>query len=80
MDTIGKRNFDDEVEDDTIPLEPVTRKEALIASRTLHNFIVQLEKTTPKLLNAIRKVRDEFQLDLNFNKKNIIESHFTKFS
>ena len=29
VDTIGKDNVDDEVEDDTIHLEPVTRKEAL---------------------------------------------------
>ena len=69
VDTIEKSNVDDEVEDDTIPLEPVTRKETLIASRTLHNFMVQFEKTTPELLDAIRKVRDELQLDLNFKKK-----------
>nr|AAT38686.1 hypothetical protein SDM1_32t00006 [Solanum demissum] len=55
VDTIGKCNVDDEVEDDIIPLEPVTRKETLIASRTLHNFMVQFEKTTPELLDAIRK-------------------------
>ena len=63
-----KNNVDDKVEDYTIPLKPVTRKETL-ASRTLHNFMVQLEKTTPKLLDAIRKIRDELQLHLNFNKK-----------
>ncbi|XP_049364295.1 CENP-B homolog protein 2-like [Solanum verrucosum] len=39
VDTIGKSNVD-EVEYDIIYLEPVTRKEALIASRTLHNFMV----------------------------------------
>ncbi|XP_049381261.1 uncharacterized protein LOC125845773 [Solanum stenotomum] len=55
VDTIGKNNVDDEVEDDTITLEQVTRKEALIASRTLHNFMIQFEKTTPELLDAIRK-------------------------
>ena len=32
VDTIGKSNVDDEVEDDTITLEPATRKETLIAS------------------------------------------------
>ena len=52
----------------TIPLEQVTRKETLITSRTLHNFMVQFEKTTPDLLDAIRKVRDELQLDLNLAK------------
>ena len=44
VDTIGKDNVDDAVEDDTTPLEPVTHKEALIASRTLHNFMVQLKR------------------------------------
>ena len=66
---IGKNNVDDKVEDDTIPLEPVTRKETLIASRTLHNFMVQFKKTTSELLDAIREVRDELQLDLDFKKK-----------
>ena len=42
-----KKNVDDEVEDDTTPLEPVTRKETLITSRTLHSFMVQFEMTTP---------------------------------
>ncbi|XP_049357088.1 CENP-B homolog protein 2-like [Solanum verrucosum] len=69
VDTIGKNNVDDEVKDDTITLEQVTRKEALIASRTLHNFMIQFEKTTPELLDAIRKVRDELQQDLNLKKK-----------
>ena len=65
-----KNNVDDKVEDDTIPLEPVTRKETLIASRTFHNFMVQFKKTTPELLDVVRKVRDiKLQLDLNFNKK-----------
>ena len=66
--TILENNVDDEVEYDTIPLEPVTRKEALIASETLHNFLVRFENITPEILDAIRKVRDELQLDLNFKK------------
>ncbi|KAK4712555.1 hypothetical protein R3W88_007068 [Solanum pinnatisectum] len=79
VDIIEKSNVDNEVKDDTIFLEPITHKKTLIASRTLHNFMVQFEKTTPKLLDAIRKVRDELQLDLNFKKKqNTIESYFTK--
>ncbi|XP_049346572.1 CENP-B homolog protein 2-like [Solanum verrucosum] len=36
VDTIGKSDVDD----DTISFEPVTRKETLIGSRILHNFIV----------------------------------------
>lgn len=33
--TMEENNIDDKVEDDTIPLESVTHKKALIASRTL---------------------------------------------
>lgn len=59
--TILENNVDDEVEDNGVALEPVMRKEALITSRTLHNFLVQLENTTPEILNAIRKVKDELR-------------------
>ena len=51
MDIIKKRNVDDEVGDDTISLEQNTRKKTLIAFRTLHNFMMQLENITPKLLD-----------------------------
>ena len=54
----------DKVEDDTIPSEPIVHKETL-PSRTIHNFMMQLQK---KVLDAIRKVRDELQLDINYNK------------
>ncbi|RIA05116.1 hypothetical protein BRARA_K00583 [Brassica rapa] len=50
---------DDEPKDDAaIPLETVTRKEAIVASKTRHNFWMQFEKTTPGVLDAIRKIRD----------------------
>ncbi|CAJ2662948.1 unnamed protein product [Trifolium pratense] len=56
-----------------------TRKEALMASNTLHNFMIQYKNTTPQLLDAIRKVRDELQTDLNFKgKQTTIESYFNK--
>ncbi|GJY99591.1 ultraviolet-B receptor UVR8 [Tanacetum coccineum] len=42
-----QNSVDDEVEDDSIALEPVTRKEALQAATTLHNFFLQYEKTMP---------------------------------
>ncbi|KAL0337804.1 UNVERIFIED_CONTAM: hypothetical protein Scaly_2055500 [Sesamum calycinum] len=58
----------DEAEDDSISLEPVTRKEALSATTTLHNFLLQLENSTPEHLTAIKKVMNEIQLDLNFKK------------
>ena len=60
MDTIEKNNVDDKVEDDTIHLLLVMRKETLSAFRTLHNFMVQFEKTTPKLLDVIRKLEMSF--------------------
>ncbi|XP_039689508.1 CENP-B homolog protein 2-like [Medicago truncatula] len=54
--TIIENNAEDDDEDDTVSLEPVTRKEALMASNTLHNFIIQYKNTTPQLLDAIRKL------------------------
>ncbi|XP_024642354.1 tigger transposable element-derived protein 6-like [Medicago truncatula] len=57
--TIIENNAEDDDEDDTVSLEPVTRKEAFMASNTLHNFMIQYKNTTPQLLDAIRKVRDE---------------------
>lgn len=73
---------DDEVEDDTtIPLEPVTRKEAIIASRVLHNFWMRFEKTTPEVFDAMRKIRDELQQECKFkNRQTTLESYFSKFS
>ena len=37
-------------------MEQVTCKETLIASRTLHNCMVQIENTTLELLDAMRKL------------------------
>ncbi|CAK8534730.1 unnamed protein product [Lathyrus sativus] len=63
----------------TVSLEPVTQKEALMVSKTLHNFMIQYKNTTPELLDAIRKVRDELQVDLNFKgKQTTIESYFNR--
>ena len=39
-------------------LEIVTRKEAIIAPRTLHNFLIHIEKTTPEVFDATKKIRD----------------------
>ena len=54
---------------DTIHLELDMCNETLIASRTLHNFMVQFEKTKSELLDSIRKFKDELQLHLNFKQK-----------
>ncbi|CAK8561767.1 unnamed protein product [Lathyrus sativus] len=67
--TIIENNAEDDGEDDTMSLELVMRKEALMTSNTLHNFMIQYKNTTPELLDAIRKVRDELQIDLNFKGK-----------
>ncbi|CAN1189355.1 hypothetical protein LINPERPRIM_LOCUS5336 [Linum perenne] len=62
-------------------LEPVSRKEALKVASTLQNYLLQLEKTTPEILSALRKVHDELLLDLNFKKKQtIIHSYFSTLS
>ena len=57
------------VDDDSIPLEPVTRKEALQAATTIHNFLLQYENTMPQLLSAIGRFKDEINIDLKFTKK-----------
>uniref|UniRef100_A0A0R0G3K6 Uncharacterized protein n=1 Tax=Glycine max TaxID=3847 RepID=A0A0R0G3K6_SOYBN len=79
VSTIIENNAEDDGKDDTVPLEHVTRKEALMASNTLHNFMIQYKNTTPELLDAIRKARDELQIDLNFKgKQKTIESYFNR--
>ena len=69
VDTIIENNAEDEAEDDTVSMEVVTRKEALLASKTLQNFMLQFQNVVLELLDAIRKIRDELQQDLNFKKK-----------
>lgn len=50
-----------------------------MASNTLHNFMIQYKNTTPELLDAIKKVRDKLQMDLNFKEKQTtIESYFNR--
>ncbi|XP_024007958.1 uncharacterized protein LOC112083966 [Eutrema salsugineum] len=71
-------NVDDEVEDDAMePLTAVSRKEAIMASRILQKFWMQ--KTTPEVVDAISKIRDKFQRDSNFQKKQTtIDSYFSR--
>lgn len=56
LNSIFENNVEDVV--NTTPLEPITLKEALKASKTFSNFF-----------DAPRKIRDELQKDLNFTKK-----------
>ncbi|CAI8596408.1 unnamed protein product [Vicia faba] len=72
VDTIIENNAEDDNEDDTVSLEHVTRKEALMTLNTLPNFMIQYKYTTPVLLDAIIKVRDELQIDLNFKGKHTL--------
>mgnify|MGYP004709167001 CR=1 FL=1 len=44
-------------------------KGALKTSITFHNFLLQYQNSNLKLLDTIRKLRDETQVDLNFKKK-----------
>ena len=67
--TIIENNAEDDGEDDTMSLEPVTRKKTLMTSNTLYNFMIQYKNTTTELLDVIRKVRDELKIDLNFKGK-----------
>lgn len=81
VDTIIENPIEDEAQDDTVPMEPVTRKEAIGAAKILHNFFLQSTNATSELLSAVRKVRDEIHLDLNFHRKqSTLESYFTKLS
>ena len=66
IDNVMGNDKEDEVEDDRSVLESVLHKDALKTTITLHNFLLQCKNSTPKLLNALRKVRDEVQGDINF--------------
>ena len=50
---------EDEIEDDSVKLEQILRKNILKATITLHHFLLQYEKTTHDILNTVRRVRDE---------------------
>ena len=81
MADVVQNPVDDEVDDDSVPLEPITRKEALQAATTLHNFLLQYENTAPQLLSALRRFKDELNIDLKFTKKQVtIDSFFTRNS
>ncbi|XP_022003808.1 uncharacterized protein LOC110901277 [Helianthus annuus] len=69
------------VDDDSVPLELVTRKKTLQAATTLHNFLFQYENTVPQLLNAMGRFKDELNIDSKFTKKQVtIDSFFTRRS
>ena len=69
IEEIMRNDKDDEVEDNSSTLEPVSRNEAILATITLNNFLLQYKNTIPELLNALRKVTDEIERDINFKKK-----------
>jgi hypothetical protein len=50
-----KKQQRNEVEDNSYVLKPILHKDALKTTITLHNFLLQYEKTKLKLLNALRK-------------------------
>lgn len=67
-DTIGNKQCWWWIWRDIILLQLAARKKTLISYRILHNKIVQFKKTTQKRIDAIRKVKDELQLDLKSTK------------
>jgi ribosome-associated translation inhibitor RaiA len=76
-----RNDIENKVENNNYMLESVAHKDALKATITLHNFLLQYENTTLDLFNALRKVRDEIQKTINFKRKQVsLESYFTKAS
>ncbi|WRX26118.1 hypothetical protein QQP08_018605 [Theobroma cacao] len=69
IENIMGNDKEDEVKDDSFILEPVSCKDTLKATITLYNFLLKYENTTPELFNALKKVRDEVQGDINFKRK-----------
>ncbi|GJZ56880.1 hypothetical protein Tco_0612374 [Tanacetum coccineum] len=55
--------------DESSTMEPPSRNEAIKAAITLNNFLLSYEKTTPEVLTMLRKIRDEIQGEIDFNKK-----------
>ncbi|MFS7974340.1 hypothetical protein Hanom_Chr09g00867501 [Helianthus anomalus] len=77
---INKDDIDEEDDESSI-MEPPSRNEAIKAAIKLNNFLLSYEKTTPEVLTMLRKIRDEIQEEIDFNKKQkTIESFFKKTS
>ncbi|GJY20933.1 putative ribonuclease H-like domain-containing protein [Tanacetum coccineum] len=65
---INKDDIDEE-DDESSTMEPPSRNEAIKEAITLNNFLLSYEKTTPEVLTMLRKIRDEIQGEIDFNKK-----------
>nr|GFA95879.1 putative exostosin-like protein [Tanacetum cinerariifolium] len=65
---INKDDIDEE-DDESSAMEPPSQNEAIKAAITLNNFLLSYEKTTPEVLTMLRKIRDEIQEEIDFNKK-----------
>ncbi|XP_071714920.1 uncharacterized protein [Rutidosis leptorrhynchoides] len=75
---INKDDIDEE-DDESSTMEPPSQNGAIKAAITLNNFLLSYEKTTPEVLTMLRKIRDEIQGEIDFNKKQkTIESFFKK--
>ena len=53
---------EDEAENNSISLKPITWKKNIFTSKTLQNFLLQFENVTLEFWNAMKKVRDEIHL------------------
>ncbi|GKA81421.1 hypothetical protein Tco_0788113 [Tanacetum coccineum] len=69
MKDIFNKDDIDEEDDESSTMEPPSRNEAIKAAITLNNFLLSYEKTTPEVLTMLRKIRDEIQGEIDFNKK-----------
>jgi hypothetical protein len=71
IENVKENDKEDEVENDSSILEPVSHNDALKTIITLNNFVLQYEDTTLELLNILRKVREENQGDIDFKRKHV---------
>ncbi|XP_047335566.1 uncharacterized protein LOC124939099 [Impatiens glandulifera] len=69
IDDLRENNQDEDNEDDSHVLEPISRKEAIRVAMQLSDFLLQYDISTPQFHKALQKVRDEIQMDINFHTK-----------
>ncbi|KAL0324742.1 UNVERIFIED_CONTAM: hypothetical protein Scaly_2441300 [Sesamum calycinum] len=50
--SVDENPIEDESEDDTMPLQQITQREAFIAATTFCNFLLQYENATPEILDT----------------------------
>ncbi|GJR06671.1 hypothetical protein Tco_0529655 [Tanacetum coccineum] len=61
-------DLDDEVDEKRSITEPPSLKQAMKTAMTLNNFLLRYEKTKQEVLIMIRKMKDDVQGEVDFNK------------